>query len=592
MKPGRIHLIGAGGVGMAGLAVLLKNRGFDVSGCDVSASSRLDWLRRQGIEVFSSHDVSHLEGIDEVVVTPAVPLSVPERAAASAVRSRGEILAGIVNEAADSIAVCGSHGKTTTSSFIARMLVELGEKVEWAIGGEAGDFPVAGGSKGGVLVVEADESDATLALYHAKTLVVTNVDYDHPDRFPTRDEYKACFDVARSNASCVIEGETLTNEETAVRTLIARGHSREDVMRALAKVARVLPDRRFEMIIPGVYTDYAHHPAEIRYALRRAREKAGNGTLRVLFQPHRFSRTKRFLEDFACSFDLADELVLCPVYPAFEEMVAGGTSADLYKTIRDSGRPVYLARSCLEAWEHASASMKDGDVTVLLGAGDIIDTAESIRKGDLRSFPRRTIYIGAGSNTWKSDLQLNVGYVKTQGPASKPGSTLGIPWMAGIPGTIGGWVVMNAGAFGHSISELVESVKVDGKWIPADQCSFSYRSSSIDGEVSDVRFIAYERDSVLEAEYLSRRPSFPPGTKGSVFKNPPGGSAGRLLENASCKGLSVGGCRVWEGHANVIVSGPGATASDFLALASLMKNAVKDKFDIELEPEVRGLALP
>ena len=181
MKGKKIHFAGIGGVGMAGLAVLLKAEGYEVSGCDLHASPRTRWLASLGIPVTVGHDPAHVADADEVVFTPAVRRDNPEFAAALAreaagacrVRYRGEVLAELVS-ARESIAVCGSHGKTTTSTFIARLLLALGESVSWAIGGETGAFPVAGTGKGGALVVEADESDGTLALYHATTLVVTN----------------------------------------------------------------------------------------------------------------------------------------------------------------------------------------------------------------------------------------------------------------------------------------------------------------------------------------------------------------------------------------------------------------------------------
>ena len=607
-----VHFIGIGGVGMAALAVLLKDRGCAVSGCDLSRSARTDWLESLGIPVALGHNPAHVEGVDDVVATPAVARDNPELvASAGRVRMRGEVLAEVVNAAADSIAVCGSHGKTTTATFVAKLLLALGEDVEWAIGGETGDFPVAGGK--GVLVVEADESDGTLALYRAKTLVVTNCDYDHPDHFKTRADYDACFNTARGQSRDVVEGEGLAplafldavdafaalaphnkkNARAAVEVALHRGHSPEAIAAALPEAVATLPDRRFQKIVDGVYTDYAHHPAEMACAVAMARQIC-RGVLRVLFQPHRYSRTKALLSDFPAAFALADEVVLCPVYAAFEQPIEGGDIADLYKATREAGVRVMLARSCEEAWEHARNSMGLDDVTLLLGAGDIIALAPIVRRG--ADTVLKKILIGHGSNTWKSDLNLSVEYVKANGPAGESGASLLAaypslcPWMAGIPGTIGGWVKMNAGAFGHSISEVVLAVKVDGKWIPAEDCGFGYRTSAINGEIQDVKW----RNSVCEegtpADFLARRKSFPPGTKGSVFKNPPGDFAGRLLEEAGAKGLRVGGAYVWEEHANVIVSGPGATPSDFLALSRLMRNKVLFKFGIRLVPEVTGLA--
>jgi UDP-N-acetylmuramate--alanine ligase len=533
-------------------------------------------------------------------------------------RFRGDVLAELVNSAADSIAVCGSHGKTTTSTFIAKLLLALGENVEWAIGGETGGFPVAGGS--GVLVVEADESDGTLARYSAKTLVVTNCEYDHPDHFKTPADYFACFDEARGRAKSVVESSSLAplgflssvgafaaladhnkaNARAAVEVALRRGHSPEAIAAALPRAVADLPDRRFEKVAEGVYTDYAHHPTEIRCAVSMARHIC-RGKLRVLFQPHRYSRTKALLHDFPAAFAEADEVVLCPVYAAFEPPVEGGDIADLYKEMRESGKyaaRVLLARSCDEAWEHARNSMAEGDVTLLLGAGDIIALVPRV-KSDMSgaAHPPRKILIGQGSNTWKSDLNLSVEYVKTEGPAGESGAKVLAerprlcPWMAGIPGTIGGWVKMNAGAFGHSISEVIESVKVDGKWIPKDACGFGYRTSAIDGEIQDVRWLDCRCNEGDAASFLARRKKFPAGTKGSVFKNPEGDFAGRLLEEAGAKGMRVGGARVWEEHANVIVSEPCAQAGDFLALARLMRNRVLFRFGVALEPEVRGLGL-
>ena len=203
--------------------------------------------------------------------------------------------------------------------------------------------------------------------------------------------------------------------------------------------------------------------------------------------------------------------------------------------------------------------------------------------------PKRRIWIGAGSNTWKSDLKTNEEYVKSESPAGRLGSTLGIAWMAGIPGTVGGWVKMNAGAFGHSISEAVEAVKVDGAWIGRDECGFGYRTSKISGEIQDVKLrVGFVSEGSAE-DYLARRKRFPAGTWGSFFKNPPGDFAGRLLEAAGAKELSVGGACVWKEHANVIVAGKDATPSDVLALARLMYWRVMHRFGVALEAEVSGI---
>ena len=578
-----------------------------------------------------------------MIVTPAVARDNPERQACVNPRFRGEVLAELVNST-DGIAVCGSHGKTTTATWIAKLLQALGESVSWCIGGETGAFPVAHAAASGPLVVEADESDGTLALYRAKTLVVNKCEYDHPDHFKTEADYFACYETAKRNAETVIESESLDcsmvrtfecsnglpehnlkNMRAAVEVALRRGHAMTDIAKALPQIVAKLPDRRFERVWPQsnnqtvaqsnnllVYTDYAHHPTEMACAVGMARQIC-RGTLRVLFQPHRYSRTKALLRDFPAAFEGADEVVLCPTYAAFEQPVEGGDIADLYRACRERFNAetrrrgkvsLFLSRSCDEAWEHAFNSMREGDLTLLLGAGDIINLVPQIHR-DLDSAslrlcagnptPRlRKIWIGQGSNTWKSDLNLSVEYVKTSGPAGAPGASLGIPWMAGIPGTVGGWIKMNAGAFGHSISEVLAEVKVDGRWLSASACGFSYRHSDITGEIQDFKlnsnYSAVRLPTSPSAEaYLAKRKKFPAGTYGSFFKNPEGDFAGRLLEAAGAKELRVGGASVWSEHANVIVRGEGATASDVIALARLMRNRVFFRFGVRLEPEVQGI---
>ena len=596
---------------MAALAYLLKARGHIVTGCDIHSSRRTAWLEACGIPVAIGHAAEHVDAADLVVMTPAVHTTNPERVVAEArgIRKwRGEILAEVVN-ACDSIAVCGSHGKTTTATFTAKLLLALGERVEWAIGGETGTFPVAGcegpENKPRVLVVEADESDGTLALYRAKTLVVTNCEYDHPDHFKTFADYLACYDTARRQAADVIESSALRpldfvdalglaahnqkNARAAVEVALRRGHTLAEIAAVLPRVVNELPDRRFQLLRPGVYTDYAHHPTEMACAVEMAKKKC-RGTLRVLFQPHRYSRTKALLNSFPAAFKLADEVILCPTYAAFEPPIEGGDIADLYAVCRAQNLNVKLARTCEEAWWHARRTMQEGDITLLLGAGDIINLAPLVTAWTPP--PTRQIWIGAGSNTWQSDLATGDVYVHTKGRANELGATLHIPWMAGIPGTIGGWIRMNAGAFGHSISEVLKRVKIDGVWREASSCGFAYRTSNITGEIQDYELKSNFTElcgSIPAADFLARRKHFPAGTKGSVFKNPPNDFAGRLLEEAGAKDLRVGGAYVWSEHANVIVAGPDATASDFLALARLMHNRVAFKFGINLEPEVRGL---
>ena len=755
----RLHFLGIGGVGMAGVAFLLKRRGYAVSGCDRYQSPRTRWLEKSGIIVGTGHSPAHLADIDELIVTPAVQPAEPELAEARAkglrIRRRGEVLADIVN-ATDGIAVCGTHGKTTTATFTAKLLHLLGDDPGWCIGGECGDMPVAAAGTG-PLVVEADESDGTLALYRAKILVVTTMDYDHPEHFKTLEDYRACFAQAEAQAGDVIhaweidasdwpELESLVlgrhnvmNARAAIEVAIRRGYSRDQIAAVLPQALSTLPDRRFQTIWPiatsdalkadndsietvtkginlhaearrcggckkasvTVITDYAHHPAELACAVNMAAELHPK-RLRVLFQPHRYSRTKALKDEFPTAFTAADEVVLIPVYPAFEKPILGGDIADLYVSFRKLQmrndlwpQGLRLARSPEEAWKHVFLTRKPGDLIILAGAGDIINLAPRILS-DMGTVPEKTkitpinlsklsfyktggvsygggkpFYLGMGSNTWFSDCATDIEIVqapktmgtvpeKTMGtvpvetvpvetmgtvptglmgtvPAGLPGAQLlafhpELAFMAGIPGTVGGWTKMNAGAFGDSFGNHLASVTLQDenghtKTISAENCGFSYRHSNITdlivsvtlknmgtvptvtgtvpmyppgkntGTVPTVTGTVPKNTGSAPTypssqSYLARRKKFPPRTCGSVFKNPSSDMpAGRLLEEVGAKQFRVGGAHVWQEHANVIVAGEGATSSDILALARLMAAAVRHRFGIALEPEVCGLGL-
>ena len=675
---------------MAGVAFLLKRRGFDVSGCDKYASPRTRWLETNDIPVAAGHSPSHLAGMDELIVTPAVPRNDPELSAAKGlspqirIRYRGEVLAELVN-ASDGIAVCGTHGKTTTATFTARLLQALGTDPSWCIGGETGAMPVAGVGTGPI-VVEADESDGTLALYRAHTLVITSIDFDHPEHFKTVEDYHACYDTAAAAAADVIRAweldaadwpelehlvigrHNVMNARAAIEVALRRGYSREAISASLPIALSELPDRRFERIWPPrpstpqhlnasnpqhlnastsqpsitVYTDYAHHPAELKCAVGMAAELKPK-RLRVLFQPHRYSRTKALLDEFPPAFDEADEVVLIPVYPAFEDPIPGGDIADLYKSFREGRnllRPPILARNATEAWRHVFLSAAPGDLILLAGAGDIVSLVPQVQRDlaatRLATFDRRPsplaalsffrtggftvgggerVIVGMGSNIWFSDCVTDIEIVRAPAgtSAALPGASLlathpELAFMVGIPGTVGGWAKMNAGAFGDSFGNHVDYVVADGKRIPHDECGFGYRTSAIRGLITEVELRGGDQDTqdtqdskssmgpegaqapLTATDYLARRKKFPPRTCGSVFKNPsPDRPAGKLLDEAGAKKLRVGGAYVWSEHANVIVAGEGCTSSDILALARLMARAVFFRIGVRLEPEIRGL---
>ena len=445
---------------MAGLAVLEKALGREVSGCDVHPSPRTEWLESLGVRVFAGHSAEHVRGAGLVVVTPAVRGGTEELESARAsarVRYRGEVLAEIVSSL-DGVSVCGTHGKTTTATFTAKLLSGLGDDPGWCIGGETGAMPVAfpgsafsppGGGRG-PFVAEADESDGTLALYSSNTLVVNAVDFDHLEHFAGAEAYFDCYRRAVANTRrCVVacadheaalslacgakspaarlvtfglggppalpdgctaafhvcEGDfpelrklvrgdhNVRNALAAAAVAMSRGHPAGAVARALPRAVGELPDRRFEMVCESpalgvaVFTDYAHHPAELACAVGMA-ASLGAKRVRVVFQPHRYSRTKALLREFPPAFALADEVVLAPVYPAFEDPLDGGKSEDLLAAFAECAAkggcgPARLSKSPEAAWSEVFGTLRPGDVVLIAGAGDIVDILPRIRE-DMR----------------------------------------------------------------------------------------------------------------------------------------------------------------------------------------------------------------
>ena len=203
-KGTHVHLLGVCGVGVAGLALILKERGHKVSGCDVSPNLSVASLEGRGITVETGHSPSHIDSdIKWVIRSAAVPLECPELVYAAElglpVFLRGEVLAALVSEH-QSVAVGGTHGKTTTSSMIARILKEAGRKVSWCIGGESEGMGVSEYQNDGVMVVEADESDGTISLYKPDIAVITNVEFDHMEHFENVEAFEECFRTFARNA--------------------------------------------------------------------------------------------------------------------------------------------------------------------------------------------------------------------------------------------------------------------------------------------------------------------------------------------------------------------------------------------------------
>jgi len=429
--PGRrLHFIGIGGAGMSGLALVCHELGAAVSGSDRGVSSYLERLRAAGLEPAIGHDAANLPDDAEVVVSTAIADDNSElqlaREAGLRIRHRGELLAELCVEKR-LIAIAGTHGKTTTTAMLAWALREIGAEPAFFIGGEVpglgpdGVTANAGWGGGEWVVAEADESDASFLELNPEIAVITNIEMDHHSRWGSMAELRAAFDQFAAKArglvlhkSDELHGEPLTGVEREARefdpgspgpaalslsvpgrhnVLNARaalaaadlaGFDLDAVAGALAGfrgVARRL-ERKGERGGALIYDDYAHHPTEVRAALEALR---GTGPTRLIaaFQPHLFSRTKVFAEQFGAALALADEVVVLDVYPAREEPVgdlAGVSGLDVARAAADrmGGRCVLWAPSLEQARVALESRLAPGAVLVTIGAGDVFKIGEAL----------------------------------------------------------------------------------------------------------------------------------------------------------------------------------------------------------------------
>jgi UDP-N-acetylmuramate--alanine ligase len=431
-----IHFVGIGGIGMSGIAEVLLDLGYPVSGSDLRESDVTRRLAMRGARIGLGHQAENVAHADVVVVSSAVRPDNPEVAAARArdipVIPRAEML-GELMRVKDGVAVAGSHGKTTTTTMIAAILTEAGLDPTAVIGGKARAFGSnARLGQGEILVAEADESDGSFRHLFPTVALITNIDREHLDHFGTE---QALFDAFLDFAEKVPfyglvvigadnptaarlaprlskrhttyglaagdwRGEILEAGPTGTRFQIrVRGrphgqarvrmpgvHYAENALGALcvadflgvpfARAGEALAsfqgvDRRFSVRGEAggvlVVDDYGHHPTELRATIAAARLHGRR--LLVAFQPHRYTRTRDLLADFAPALAGADQIVLTDVYAAGETPIPGADAWALLATF-PAGAPVrHVARAELTAALVSAA--RAGDLVLCLGAGDI-----------------------------------------------------------------------------------------------------------------------------------------------------------------------------------------------------------------------------
>ena len=381
MKGRRLWFVGIGGAGLSGYAQLARAWGAEVGGWDRVRTPYLDALEGVPIEIAAEPVVP--EGW-EAVVSSAYP-QVP------GIR-RKELLRELV-AARGSIVVSGTHGKGTTAAMIAFALRETGGDPAWLIGAPVPQLGSNAGFGAGYLVVEADESDRTVFELPAEIAVITNLELDHHTEYASLTELEDEFarwlagvphvvrDAPAYKGPLAVPGEhNRRNAGAAIAALELAGVSRQDAGAAVGRFAGT--GRRFE-VHDGEITivdDYAHHPTEIAATIAAARERFPGARLRVLFQPHLYSRTRHLAAELAEALAAADDVTVTDVYAAREEPVEGVSGKLVVDVLSDLGVLAAYTPTVEQGAERLARRARPGDVLLVVGAGDV-DRAVGLLRG-------------------------------------------------------------------------------------------------------------------------------------------------------------------------------------------------------------------
>src|SRR3989475_7256814 len=443
----RIHFVGIGGIGMSGIAEVLLNLGYKISGSDLKLSPVTERLRQLGAIIFNGHGSTNIAGAEVVVTSSAINAGNPEveeaRRLHVPVIPRAEMLAELMR-LKYGIAIAGMHGKTTTTSMVAAVLAAGGLDPTVVVGGRVdamGSNARLGKSQ--YLVAEADESDRSFLKLSPILAVVTNIDREHMDCYRSMRDVKRAFldfmdrvpfygmvvlcnddpilrrllpqiprrvvtygtrrgsdfhikvqecgfdnqenhavsrfDVTYRGSNlgefrlCVPGAHNVLNATSAISVGIGLDIQVGQIPAALETFHGV--DRRFQLRgkVAGisVIDDYGHHPTEIRATLAAARQ-CGFRKIHVIFQPHRYTRTRDLMDEFATAFQDADNLIILDVYPASEQPIDGITSEALARRITDEGkRTATYASSFADAAKLVYEVATEGDMILTLGAGSV-----------------------------------------------------------------------------------------------------------------------------------------------------------------------------------------------------------------------------
>ena len=443
----RIHFIGIGGAGMGGIAEVLANEGYQISGSDIANNAVTQRLNQLGATIFIGHEASHVAGASVVVVSTAIKSDNTEVVAARELRipvvRRAEMLAELMRYR-HGIAIAGTHGKTTTTSLVSSIYAEADRDPTFVIGGllnSAGTNARLGSSR--YLIAEADESDASFLHLQPMVSIVTNIEADHMDTYGgdfnklkatfieflhnlpfyglavvciddpvirgllpdigratitygysddadvqvldfVQDHNRSSFKVRRQDGSLLAVTLNLPGRHNALNAAAAIAVATEDgiddeaITAALSRFEGV--GRRFQHygeFATGqgqvmLVDDYGHHPSEVRVTINAVRAGWPERRLVMIFQPHRYTRTRDLYEDFAEVLSKVDVLILLDVYAAGEEPIPGADSRALCRSIRQRGQldPVFVATTA-EVPGVLAGLLAEGDLVLTQGAGNV-----------------------------------------------------------------------------------------------------------------------------------------------------------------------------------------------------------------------------
>lgn len=446
----RIHFTGIGGISMSGLAEILSNKGYIITGSDMKSSSITQKLEKMGARITIGHQPENVTGADLVVYTAAVSSANPELIAAAQIGipciDRATLLGEIMREYPRSIAVSGTHGKTTTTSMLSMILLEEGLDPTIHIGGE---LDAIGGTtrigKSDYFIAEACEYTGSFLKLHPFLAVILNIEYDHADYFKSFEQMKTAFlDFSRlvpedgyllvcgddSNAVALTEhltcnkitfglkgdkctwsasnisfddkgcaSYTLLHHNQAIAEIKLKVTGLHNVSNSIAAIAasNIMgcsltsaanallkyggTHRRFELkgVSEGItiVDDYAHHPSEVSATLKAARNCL-HSHIWCVFQPHTYTRTKLFMDEFSTAFEDADIVIVTDIYAAREPDLGVVNSGMLADRIRSTGKQALYIKDFEDIVDYLDKNANTDDLIITMGAGDIYKVGEML----------------------------------------------------------------------------------------------------------------------------------------------------------------------------------------------------------------------